>query len=306
MNAFPRSQHLTAIAIAYRNPDIALVADAVLPRVPVGLREFGWFEYDLADHYTRPNTHVGRMSRVNRVESQGVKQIATCEDYGIDVVVSIDDVNNAPSGVSLVERATMRATDFILLDREARVADMVFDPAAYPSTNKRDLEGQFSDPSSKPLTVVFEGLDKCLMRPNALLFGQEAWTCFSMHPDVVKAAHGNSGDVGRASRERVAEIFEVNEVLVGSSFLNMKKPGEIPSLERVWGPHILAFYRDRSVDTSGGVTFGFTAQFGERVAGSKREDLGLYGVELVRSGESVKELIVAPHAAFFFENAAAL
>lgn len=303
---FPRDQHLTAIAIAYRNPDVELIADAVLPRVPVGKREFKWFAYDLASHYTVPNTRVGRFSRINRVEIQGEERASACEDYGIEVPLSNDDIENAAKGVDPRDRAVSRATDIILLDREVRASQLVFDADFYPTSNKDTLSGtsKFSHADSKPLKAMHDYLDSCIVRPNVVLFGQAAWSAFSMHPTVVKAAHANSGDSGRASRERVAELLEVGEVIVGRSHLNISKPGLNPVFERVWGPHILAFYRDRTADTSGGLTFGVTAQFGSRVAGSKEVDMGLDGGIAVRSGERVKELVLAPHAAFFVENAA--
>ena len=42
---FPIDPKLTAIAIAYRNPDVVLIADSVLPRTPTS-QEFKWLEYD--------------------------------------------------------------------------------------------------------------------------------------------------------------------------------------------------------------------------------------------------------------------
>lgn len=63
---FPIDAHLTAIAIAYRNS--SMIADEVLPRVPVGKAEFKWWEYDLGQGFTVPNTNVGRTSQPNQVE----------------------------------------------------------------------------------------------------------------------------------------------------------------------------------------------------------------------------------------------
>ncbi|EHF7717022.1 phage capsid protein, partial [Salmonella enterica] len=57
-------------------------------------------------------------------------------------------------------------------------------------------------------------------------------------------------------------------------------------------------------DTQGGVTFGFTAQFGSRVSGSIPDpDMGMRGGQRVRVGESVRELIVAQDCGYFFQNA---
>lgn len=305
-SAFPRDQHLTAIAIAYRNPDVELIADAILPRVPVGKREFKWFEYDLASHYTIPNTRVGRFSKINRVEIQGEERASACEDFGIEIPISNDDIENAPKGVDPRDRAVSRATDIILLDREVRTAGLVFDADLYPDSNKDTLSGtsKFSHKDSSPLKAMHEYLDSCLVRPNVVTFGQAAWSAFSMHPDVVSAGHANAGTSGKVSRERAAELLEVGEVLVGRSHLNIRKPGLAPVFQRVWGPHILCFYRDRTADTSGGLTFGVTAQYGSRVAGSKEADMGLDGGVVVRSGERVRELVLARQASFFIENAA--
>ncbi|MGV8796604.1 hypothetical protein ACV373_31930, partial [Pseudomonas aeruginosa] len=58
---FPIDPELTAIAIAYRNG--RMIADEVLPRVPVGKQEFKFWKYDLAQGFTVPETLVGRCGR---------------------------------------------------------------------------------------------------------------------------------------------------------------------------------------------------------------------------------------------------
>ena len=57
---FPITPAMTAVAIAYRNP--RLIADEVLPRVPVPLQEFKYLKYTLEDGFTIPDTKVGRKS----------------------------------------------------------------------------------------------------------------------------------------------------------------------------------------------------------------------------------------------------
>ena len=63
---FPIQPELTAIAIGYRNT--RLIADAILPRIPVGTQEFKYLMYNLADGFTVPDTKVGRKGKVNEVE----------------------------------------------------------------------------------------------------------------------------------------------------------------------------------------------------------------------------------------------
>ncbi len=302
---FPRDTHLTAIAIAYKNPDTSLIADAVLPRVTVNKKEFGYFEYPTAELYTVPDTRVGERSRVNQVEITGTRKTDQCEDYGIDIPLTADDIREAAPGTNPRDKATERATNIVLLDREKRVADLLFNAGSYPDAVKTSLSGanQWSHADSNPISAILAGLDAAYIRPNVLVLGQEVWRKLSTHTKVVQACLGTSATYGVATRERLAEILEVQEILVGPARVNSVKPGKTPVLLRVWGKHALALYRDRTVDTSGGITFGVTAQRGTRFAGSKQVDMGIHGGELVRCAETVKEKILAPLACYFWADA---
>lgn len=309
-HAFPRDEHLTTISIAYKNPDVALIQDSVFVRTEVGKTEFSYWTYPEGQGYTVPNTRVGERSQVPRVEIQGTKVPTETEDFGVEIPLTANDINNAPRGVDPRERATEQATNLVLLDREVRCAALAFDAAQYAAGNKIDVSGTPTDmwddyANSDPLPQLIDGIDACLMRPNVVAFGHKTWNKLSMHPKIVSAALGNDGTSGRATRQRLAELLEVQEVLVGASIVNIVKPGKTPQLARVWGPHALAFYRDRTVGTAGGITFGITGQYGTREAGSKPIDIGLRGGTGVRAGESVKEVIVAPRAAYFWQNAVA-
>ncbi|ACI98533.1 hypothetical protein [Rhodospirillum centenum] len=302
---FPTDPALTAIAMAYTNG--AMIADLVLPRVPVGKREFKYYEHDMAEGFTVPDTRVGRKSRPGQVEFTAVEKTSSCDDYGLDDAVPQDDIDNAPTNYDPRGRAVEGITNLILLDREVRTADVVFDAATYPVGHKETLAGteQFSDfTSSTPIKVISEALDGPIMRPNVMVIGQPAWTILRQHPDIVKATKGNSGDKGMAARQAVAELFELEELIVGQGWVNTARPGQVTNYQRVWGKHIALLHRDRNADTRQGATFGLTAQFGGRVAGSWQDrNIGLRGGEYVRAGESVKELITAPHLGYFLENA---
>ncbi|KNE88004.1 hypothetical protein PSTG_18602, partial [Puccinia striiformis f. sp. tritici PST-78] len=105
-----------AIAIAYRNT--SMIADEVLPRVPVGKAEFKWWEYDLGQGFTVPNTNVGRTSQPNQVEFDAEEKTSSTNDYGLDAPVPQSDIDNAPANYDPLGRAAERTTDLILLDRE--------------------------------------------------------------------------------------------------------------------------------------------------------------------------------------------
>jgi hypothetical protein len=292
---FPITPELTAIAIAYKNS--ALIADQVLPYVPVGKKEFKYLKYTKAERFTLPDNYVGRKGTPNQVDFSATETESACVDYGLDDFVPQDDIMNAPPNYDPLGNAVEAIMDLNLLAREKRVADLVFASGSFASSNTTTLTGtdQWSDfTNSDPIDDILTGLDACIMRPNIMVLGNAVWSNLRQHPKIVKAANRNSGDAGIAAREAVKELFELDEILVGQGWLNSAKKGQTASFTRVWGNYCALIYKNSLANTQRGTTFGFTARFGNPIAGQMPEPtVGLKGSIRVRAGESVKELICA-------------
>lgn len=307
---FPVHEELTGISLAYKNDE--LIADMVLPRLdPMGKEEFKWYKWNLAEGFTVPDTKVGRRSAPQEIEFNATEQTDKTQDYGLDDPVPYNDIANAAGQVDPLARATEGLTDLIGLDREVRTSALVFANATYPAANRQTLAGttQWSDyTNSDPVQAIMAALDVPVLRPNTAVFGRATFTKLSTHPKMLSAAFGPGGNAGVARREDIARVFELREVLVGASWLNTAKKGQAATLARVWGKHA-AFLRINPLLKNVAqtqISFGFTAQYGTRTAGSKPDDsIGLRGGERVRVGESVKEVIAANDIGYFFENAVA-
>jgi hypothetical protein len=305
---------MMAITIAYRNPK--LIADDVLPRVPVGTQEFKYPTYTKADSFTVPDTKVGRKSKPNEVEFSATETTAKCDDYALDDPVPQEDIDNAEAvsrmtGKSYdpLGRANEGVTDLIMLAREIRSAGLVFTAANYPAGNKATLSGttQWSDyVNSDPASAIMTALDALIFRPNIMVLGRAVYTKLIMHPKIVAAIFGNNQSSGIVARQQLATLFELDQILVGEGWVNTAKKGQTPTISRVWGKHCSLLYRDLRADTRGGTSFGYTAQWGNRIAGAMPDaTIGMRGGQRVRVGESVKELITASDLGYMFENAVA-
>lgn len=304
---FPIDPVLTAIAIAYRNPDVVLIADSVLPRTPTS-QEFKWLEYDLAQGFTVPDTRVGRKSVPNEVEFKAEERTDKVEDHGLDDIVPNEDVEADNQGVDPLGTSTAYLTNLVNLGREQRVAAKVFNPASFSANNQATLSGtsQWSHESADPVAAIGDALDSPIIRPNIAVFGQQTWTKLRRNVKIVQAIKGTAQGAGMVSRQEFAEFFELQEVLVGAGFVNQAKKGQAASMSRVWGKHAAFLYRDRAAGPQAGVTYGFTAAWGNKIAGSIDEPkIGLTGSQRVRSGERVKEVICARDLGYFFQNAVA-
>jgi hypothetical protein len=310
---FPIQSELTAITLAYQNR--RLIADEILPRTPVPSREFKWLQMGRDQMFTVPETLVGRKGQPNEVEFGGTETPGFVRDYGLDDVVPNEDLDSAPAGFDPLGTAVTGVTELIALDREKRVADLVFNSNTYPAANRTTLSGtsQWSDyTNSDPYSAIQTALDGMLMRPNVAVIGRLAWSKLRVHPKITAAlAPSSTGNTltanglgSPATLQAVADLLELDRIIVGEAFINTAKPGQTASLSRCWGKH-MAFLHQNPVATIRGnaVTFGFTAEWGNRVAGSMPEPkVGLRGSQRVRVGESVNELIVASDVGYYFQN----
>lgn len=314
--SFPINPALTAIAMAYRNPDQVLIADQVLPRIPVA-QLFKWTKYALEQGFTIPDTKVGPKSQPNKVDFSGTELTDQVVDYGLDDVISEAEIKafeamprpTTGGPLSPEDLSVMMIMGLIRLDREKRVADLVFNAANYAAANKATLSGtsQWSDAvNSDPVAAIGDALDIPVVRPNKATFGRATWTKLRRHPKVVQACNATNQGAGIVSRQQFADLFELQEVMVGEAFVNTARKGQAANLQRAWGKHALFFYGNQQAALERQPVFGFTGQFGSQVAGEIPQPMtGLRGSKVVRAGESVKEVVAAADVAYFFQNAVA-
>jgi hypothetical protein len=314
--AFPINPTLSAIAMVYSNPATALIADAVLPRVSTD-KKFAWSNYDVAQGFSVPQTLIGRKSLPTELDFTGVLVNDEVLDYGLDDVVPNDEIKAFEDSVKPAnggpvdprEISTMLLTKIVQLDREVRVAARVFNTANYIAGNQQTLSGvsQWSDfVNSNPLDAMLAALDLPIYRPNVAVFGQATFTKLRQHPRIVQAVFGTAQTGGVVTREQLARVLEIQTVLVGAGFVNTARRGQAVNNQRVWGKNAAFLYIDKEAAMAQQPCWGFTAQWGDKVAGEIEEPkMGARGSQRIRVAESVKEIVTAPALGYYFQNAVA-
>lgn len=313
---FPVNPVLTALAISYRNSALRFIADEVLPRVPVGASRFSWMYHPIEQGFTFPDTEVGRRGRVERVEFFGEERTSEVKDYGLEDAIPQTDIDDAASmrarGLGTfdpVNVATELLTDLILTDREVRVAKTVQDPTNYGASRRRVLSGndRFSDDASKPITVLKDGFNGTLIfRPNTMVMSREVWSVLSSNPEIVNAVKGQTTQKGIVSPAEFVNLFSgegLTKLLIGEGYVNTAMRGQAPKIERVWGKSISLLHINPNARPESGATFGMTAQYGTRIAGSwEDKNVGIEGGTVLRVGERVREVITAPDVGYLIQN----
>ena len=311
-----QSPTLTAIAVMYRNA--SLIADMVLPRVPVALPSFEFTTFALETQFTVPDTKVGRLGRPTQFVPQSGKTPGITLPYGLEVPVPRRDQRIAAAMREAFPQAPMQnpmdlaamiASNLVQLDREIRVASVVFALNTYAASQRVTLSGtsQWSDfNNSNPIDAILSGMDSMVARPNRGVIGRQAWTKLSQHPRVVGAVLGNAGTNGVVTPEGLAGVLGLEKIVVGEAWVNNARPGQAASQARVWGKHMALLQIDPLGGPDGMPSFGWTAQFGEKVAWTGFDpNIGLEGGDNVRVGEEVAEVVAAQGAGYLFQNCVA-
>jgi hypothetical protein len=307
---------LTGIAVAFVNPDTALIADEVMPRVEVGGESFKWSEYPLEEGYTLPATLVGRKGRVPEVEFSATERPASVSSYGLQDAIPNSDIDVARAqreqGLSSYDplaHATTWLTHLLRIDREMRVAATVQNPTSYAPENVIDITqatDRFDDPDSEPEALIDTAMDAPkIIRPNTIAMSDSVWKKVRKHPKLVRAVKGATTGAGKITRQEFVDYFEINQLSIGAAFVNSAKKGQPASMRQIWGKDIAFLYLDKMVTRTefGGLTWGFSPTFGARIAGTIEDpDIGLNGGQVVRVGEMTTETVVAKAAGALVTN----
>lgn len=263
---YPNDPRLTGIAVAFRNPD--LIADQIMPRVQVARSTFAWEEWDFAQGITVPVTIVGRKGRPTEVEFNGTERTGAVEDHALDDVVPLDDVADVAAGSAMdpLGQATEGLTGLIALGREMRVAAKIQDPANFNYNETLTGTDRWTDPASDPSQQILDAMSTGLVRPNVAVTSLSVLNVLRKNVSIVSAITGNTSGKGMVTKQQLAEYFELAEILVGSGYVNSAKPGQTPVYTRVFGDGFALIRRAPITTTKGEPSWGFTAQWQDRVA----------------------------------------
>ncbi len=293
----------TAIAIGYQQPN--LIADQVLPRVPVEGAIYAYEKFSLEQSFDVVDDFVGREGKVRQARFASEVAHGHVKDYGLDFPIPNADLRGKPP-VPAMDRRTLAMKQNLarlLRNREKRVADLVFGAATYPTAQKATLSGddQWSSDASTPLTAIRAAADSMVVWPNTLVVNSQTLFRLQRHPEIVAAVWNAQTANGFVGIDALKELLQVERILVGKGFFNASK-GKSFVKTPFWGNSAALLYVGDKLN-GGDATFGFTAQFGTRYAGELQDpDVGLRGGVRFRVGESVDEHITCPALGYLFQD----
>lgn len=234
-------RYLTNIAVTYG--PTGHIADRVLPPVNVADETGIFWVYDK----TRYNTaYAKRAPRTiyKELEWGATQDTYAAEEYGLEMKIDDRERSNSALPADLDTTGTEILTDVLLNNREQRVASLVTNAANYPGAHVLTLAGadQWTDPTSTPIDDIEFG--RAQIRrvsgslPNKGVIGYEGWSKLKRNQQILTELNGE-----RATLQNVADLFELQEIVVGSVLYNTSTEGQTEVLGDRWGKDFLLYYQ---------------------------------------------------------------
>jgi len=271
---------LTNISIAWKQAQTDFVAERVFPLVPVQKRSDAYYVYDRS-YWFRSEVQ----KRAPGTESAGGGYKLTTDSYFADVYAlhkDIDDQIRANEDIPLSsERDAVEWLNLqFMLEKERQFASTYLTTGVW-ATNVTGVPSgptgaqvlQWNDAASTPIEDVrrYKLAVKRItgLMPNVMTLGIEVYTALVDHPDIIDRIK-YSGGVGpnnpaRTTLDALAQLFEVDEIVVASAVQNTAVEGAAESNSFIVGKVALLSYRPPRpgiLTPSAGYNFSWTGYLG--------------------------------------------
>ena len=234
---------LTNVSVAYRNS--AYIADIIAPPVPVLKQSDKYYIYDpQRERFRATNDTRAPGARTNEVDFALSTDNYFCDDHALSSVIPDEERENADPVIQPAIDRTEFLTDKIDLNKEIAMAGRIIAGGDIPGETLSGTD-QWSDyDNSDPVVAVEEkkgDVQSAVQEiPNTLVLPYEVFQKVRLHPAVVDRV--KYSNLGVAGPDVLAQLFDVERVLVPRAFKNVAARGQSADLKYVWGKNALLCY----------------------------------------------------------------
>ena len=264
---------LTQISLAFVQDEAGFVADRVFPVIPVEKQSDLYFTYDRG-YFFRDEM----AERAPGTESAGTGYEVGTDSYLTKLYSVHHDIPdqvraNEDSPLNSDRDTTILVTQKALIKKEKVFAAANLTTSVWTTDIAGVAAGptgpqvlQWNDSSSIPIENVAKYQSTVAQltgfRPGSLLMGRQVWDALKNHPEIVdRIKYGQTpGSPAIVSRQAVAALMELDEILVMESVENTAAQGATNAFSFIGGKKALLFYKPKSpgiMTPSAGYTFGW-------------------------------------------------
>ena len=262
---------LSNVSIKYMND--VFIADSVFPTVKVAKQTGKYYVYDKANLRINKTTRAAG-SGANEIDFGLTTAAFSCDDHALKEFVADEIQDQADAALNPLIDATETVTEQLLLDRENNIATLL--SSTTNLTNNITLSGttQWSDyANSDPIgdvrtarTTVHQNTFK---KPNTIIMGKQVFDMLCEHPQIIERI--KYSQLGIVTKELLARLFQVEQILVGEAGSNTAKEGQTDSMSYIWGKVAIVAFIAPQVRLKQ-ATLGYTFTYSQRIVKRWRDE----------------------------------
>jgi hypothetical protein len=225
-----QSPLLSQIAVDFKNR--AYIADQILTPVAVPKMLGQYLAWDQGATFKLPKTEMAQYGQANLLELAASKRSFSLVTHALQAVIDDLEREQAPEAqIELMKVAKLQ--NALLLQREIDVAAELLDTAVITQTTDLSGSDMWSSSLSNPVTAIQTAAASLPTRPNVFIAGRDVINRLRTHPTILSAIQYTERG-GLAPMNALADLFEVDKVLVGDAFKDTAADGLSASKSLIW------------------------------------------------------------------------
>lgn len=320
VGAFHIDAALTNISVALLQNPQSFIASRVFQNVPVQKQSDKFFTFDRSFFNRNGAKKRASGARVSEVGYALSNDSYFCEEYGVAIPIPDQVRANADPAADPARAAAELATHQMLIQKETDFTTNFFTTGLWGT----DITGVASNPgasqviqwsdttSGDPIGNVRTGINTILgntgIKPNIFVMGREVYSALIDHPDIQGRINGGAttAQPSIATLNLLAQIFEVDEVMVGEAIQNTAAEGDTAAHSFILGKKCVLTYRPPApgiMTPAAGYTFswagymGGTNEFGFVIDTKRRDE---EDTDVIRARAHYDHKLVSASLGFFW------
>ncbi len=228
--ALYQSPLLSQIAVDFKNR--AYIADQILTPVAVPKMLGQYLVWGQDATFKLPKTEMAQYGAANLLELAATKYSFSLVTHALQAVIDDLEREQAPEAqIELMKVAKLQNS--LLLQREIDVAAQLCSGSVITQTSDLSGSAMWSSSGSNPITAIQTAAATMPTRPNVFIAGRDVINRLRTHPTILSAIQYTERG-GLAPMNALANLFEVDKVLVGDAFKDTTAEGLAASKSLIW------------------------------------------------------------------------
>ena len=238
---------LTNISVMYKNAEF--IGEELLQNVPVKK------ESDIYYVWNRDFRIEDTLRQIKSPANMVTWGVSTASyvmnEYALADVVTDREIDNADSPFRLKADTTEFLTEKILLDKEKRIADLMFTTGTWGNNASLDTASAwiYNTTTSAPIQNMLSATGLILREsgkmPNTGILGWEVFEALKENPNI----YNRIQYVERAflTKDILAAAFDLEKIFVGKAYYDPNREGIAESMTALWGDYAWIGYINPSM-----------------------------------------------------------